>query len=154
MKPISFTCADTLPLVPADVTSRILDPSHWPDFTGYGPLPGVKSAVFEAHSLSVVGTRIRVMNTDGSSHSEEVVGWEPNRRLKFAATDFSPPLSRLSHRFVETWEFEPVSGGTHVARSFEMYPKTALARPALWLISCLLKRAVARHLQRMRGLSS
>jgi hypothetical protein len=151
MKPISFTCADTLPLTPAEVASRILDPSRWPDFTGFGPLPGVRSAVFEARLPGIVGTCIRVTNGDGSSHREEVVEWEPDRLLRFAATDFSPPLSRLSYKFVETWEFEPVGSGTQVTRSFELHPRSALTRPALFLISCLLRRAVARHLQRMRG---
>jgi hypothetical protein len=150
MKPISFTCADTLPLTPAEVAGRILELSRWPDFTGYGPLPGVRCAVFETRTPGVVGTCIRVTNCDGSSHREEVVGWEADRVLRFAATDFSPPLSRLSHRFVETWKFEPVGSGTQVTRSFELHPKIPLTWPGLWLISYFLRRAVARHLQRMR----
>ena len=67
--------------------------------------------------------------------------------------DFSPPLSRLATGFVETWEFERLGDGTRVTRSFEMQPKSFLARPVLWLISFLLKRAVARHLSQMRRAS-
>ncbi|HET6574083.1 MAG TPA: SRPBCC family protein [Fimbriiglobus sp.] len=151
MKPITFSCTDTLSLTPEDIARQILDLANWTDFTGYGPLPGIKAAEFEVRTPAVVGTRIRVTNTDGSSHVEEVVEWEPDRRLRLDMTDFSPPLSRLATGFVETWEFERLGDGTRVIRSFEMHAKSVLARPVLWLVSFLLKRAVARHLRQMRG---
>ena len=65
----------------------------------------------------------------------------------------SPPLSRLASGFVETWEFERLGDGTRATRSFEMQPKSFITRPVLWLISVLLKRAVARHLSQMRRAS-
>jgi hypothetical protein len=33
-----------------------------------------------------------------------------------------------------------------------LHPRSAVTRPALWLISLLLRRAVARHLRQMRDL--
>jgi hypothetical protein len=106
MKPITFSCTDMLPLAPDEIARQILDLTNWPGFTGYGPLPGIRAAVFEARPPAVVGTRIKVTNTDGSSHVEEVVEWEPDRRLRLNMKDFSPPLSRLATGFVETWQFE------------------------------------------------
>ena len=150
MKPITFACADTLPLAPEDIAGQILDLANWTSFTGYGPLPGIRAAEFEARPPGVVGTRIRVTNTDGSSHVEQVVEWEPGRRLGLHMTDFTPPLSRLSTGFEECWEFESDTGGTRVIRSFRLHPKSRTAQPVLWLISLLLRRAVARHLRRMR----
>ncbi len=150
MKPITVTCTETLPLAPEDIARQILDLANWTAFTGYGVLPGIKAAEFEVRTPGVVGTRIRVTNTDGSSHVEEVVEWEPDRRLRLDMKDFSPPLSRLATGFEEVWEFERLDGGTRVTRSFMLYPKTALTRPVLWLISVLLKRAIARHLRQMR----
>ena len=76
----------------------------------------------------VASTRIWVTNTDGSSHVEEIVEWEPDRRLRLAMRDFTP-LSRLATGFGETCEFERHDGGTRVVRSFRMYPKLLLARP-------------------------
>jgi hypothetical protein len=151
VRPLTFTCTETLPLAPEDIARQMLDLAKWTEFTGYGPLPGIKAAVFETRTPGVVGTRIKVTNTDGSSHVEEVVEWEPDRRLRLDMKDFSPPLSRLATGFVETWEFERLGDGTRVTRSFEMHAKSALARPVLWLISFPLKRAVARHLRQMRG---
>jgi hypothetical protein len=150
MKPITFACTDTLPLTPEEIAGQILDVANWPGFTGYGVLPGIKEAAFETHTPAVVGTRIKVTNTDGSSHVEEVVEWEPQRRLRLDMKDFSPPLSRLASRFEELWEFEPLGGGSRVTRSFKLHPKSLLAWPVLWLISFLLKRAIARHLRQMR----
>lgn len=153
MKSITFFCTDTLTLAPEEIARQILDLSNWTGFTGYGPLPGIKAAAFEVRTPTVIGTRIKVTNTDGSSHVEEIVEWEPERRLRLDMTGFSPPLSRLATGFVETWEFERLGDGTRVRRSFEMRPKSGLARPVLWLISFLLRRAVARHLRRMRQAS-
>jgi hypothetical protein len=150
MKPITFSCTETLPLAPEEIAGQILDLANWSGFTGYGPLPGIKQAEFEVRTPAVVGTRIKVTNTDGSSHVEEVVEWETDRHLRLDMKDFSPPLSRLATGFEEVWEFERVGDRTRVVRSFKLHPKSPLARPVLWLISFLLKRAVARHLRQMR----
>lgn len=149
MKPITFPCHATLPQQPEEIASQILDLNSWPEFIGYGPLPGIKRAGFEAKTAEIIGTRIRVTNRDGSTHVEEIVEWEPTRRLRLRMHQFSPPVSWLAATFDETWEFERESDQTKVVRSFEMHPKSTLTRPLLWLISFLLKRAVARHLEQM-----
>lgn len=150
MKPITFTCTETISRAPEDIARQILDLAKWTVFKGYGVLPGIKAAEFEVRTPGVIGTRIKVTNTDGSSHVEEIVEWQPDSRLRLDMKDFSPPLSRLASGFVETWEFERLDNGTRVFRSFEMHPKSAFSRPLLWLISFLLKRAIARHLRQMR----
>lgn len=71
----------------------------------------------------------------------------PTQRLG----EFSAPLSHLATKFVETWEFVRVEGGTNVAWSFEMHAKLMATRPVLWLISFFVKRAIARHLQEIRS---
>lgn len=151
MKPITFALHDTLPLSPEGIAEQILDVAKWPDFHGYGPIPGIKSAEFETRTPNVVGSRIRVTNLDGSTHVEEIVEWQPNRRLQLQMGNFSKPLSRLATRFVETWDFERVGNETKVARSFELNAKSMLTKPVLWFISFLLKRAIARHLRDMKG---
>jgi hypothetical protein len=150
MKPISFSCQETLNLAPQDIAAQILDLAHWTDFKGYGVLPGIKAAEFEVRTPNVVGTCIRVTNTDGSSHVEEIVDWQPDQQLRLHMRGFSAPLSRLATGFTETWEFERLGSTTRVTRSFELHAKTTFTRPVLWLISFLLKRAIARHLRQMR----
>lgn len=150
MRPITFSCTDTLALSPAEIAGRILDLAHWTEFTGYAVLPGIKGAEFEVRTPGVVGSRIRVTNTDGSSHVEEVVEWQPEHSLRLRMSEFSAPLSRLATEFVESWAFKRAGTATRVTRSFELHPKSAVARPALWLISLLLRRAIVRHLRQMR----
>jgi hypothetical protein len=150
MKPISFACIDTLSLAPAEIAREILDLKKWPEFQGYGPIPGIKVAVFDVQTSAIVGTRIRVTNLDGSSHVEEIVEWQPDHRVRLEMKEFSPPLSRLATGFVETWEFARVAGGTRVTRAFQLHASSILARMLLWLISFFLQRAIARHLLRMK----
>jgi hypothetical protein len=150
MNPITFSCEATLLLAPEDIARQILDLTKWPDFHGYGPLPGIKVAVFEVQTPGIVGSRIRVTNQDGSSHIEEIVEWQPNHRLRLQMKEFSAPLSRLAKGFEETWEFIRIGNATHVTRSFRLDAKSVPARLLLWVMSFFLKWAIVRHLREMR----
>ncbi len=151
MKPIEFCCTDTIALAPEAIVEQILEVENWHDFTGYGVMPGIREAVFELRMPEVVGSRIRVTNTDGSSHVETIVEWQPGVGLRLHMTDFSPPLARLATDFDEIWTFEPRGDATRVTRAFRLHARSALTRPALWAISFLLKRAISRHLRQMRA---
>jgi hypothetical protein len=150
MKPITFTCQETLPLAPEGIARQILDLTKWPDFHGYWPIPGIKDAEFEVQSPDIVGSRIRVSNLEGSNHVEEIVEWHPDHRIRLQMKEFSPPLSRLATGFEETWEFKGAGNETHVTRSFRLHAKSASARLLLWVISFFLKRAIVRNLREMR----
>src|SRR6266516_7376843 len=128
MTPILFTCEETLPFTSDEIARQILDLTKWPDFHGYGPIPGIKVAEFDVQMPGIIGTRIRVTNLDGSSHVEEIVEWQPDHRLRLHMREFSPPLSRLATGFEETWEFKRTAKGTHVTRSFRLHAKFFLAR--------------------------
>ena len=54
MKPIAFTCDETLPLAPEDIARQILDLTKWPDFHGYGPIPGIKAAEFDVQTPGII----------------------------------------------------------------------------------------------------
>lgn len=151
LKPITFACSETLALAPEEIAQQILDVTRWPDFHGYGPIPGIKTAEFEIRTPNIVGSRIRVTNRDGSQHTEKIVEWQPDQRLRIRFGQFSAPLSRLANEFFEAWEFHRDGNQTHVMRTFEMHAKSMATWPVLWLISFILKRAIARHLQEMKA---
>jgi hypothetical protein len=151
MRPIRFCCEETLTLSPEEIARQILDLSRWPDFRGYGPIPGINVAVIDTETPGIVGTTIRVTNLDRSSYIEEIVEWQPGSRIRLEMKEFSPPLSRLAHRFEELWEFQRHDGQTRIIRSFQLHAKSSLAQIILWVISFFLKRAVIRHLREMRG---
>lgn len=151
---ISFTVSDTLPLKPAEFAAQILELENWKDFAGYGPIPGIESAMFEKRTPEVVGTRIRVVETGGSTHIEEIVEWDPERRLCLVFGEFSPPLSYLASRFEETFQFEVLGEATRVTRSMNIEPTSFLAWPILWAISWFIKAALARHLQDIKDVAA
>ena len=151
MKPITFACKARLPLTPDEIAEQILDLTKWPDFHGYGLLPGIKTAEFEVRTPNIVGSQIRVTNLDGSTHVEEIVDWRPDQQLQLRMDEFSAPLSRLATHFLETWAFKRVGDETNVTRSFELNAKSMATKSILWLISFFLKQAIARHLREMRN---
>lgn len=148
--PVVFHCDATLSSTPSQIVEAFLNLDNWPGFTGYGPLPGIRSAEFEVRTPEILGTRIRVINTDGSRHEEVVVAWNPDCGFSLVLQNFTPPLSKLATHFVETWEFMPGPKGTLVRRTFELHPRSTLARCALWLISFPFRLAVRKHLRLMR----
>ena len=78
-------------LSPNEIASRILDVVNWSDFDGYGPLAEIDSAEFEVRTPDVVGSRIRVRNTDGSRHLQTITEWQPTSRIALQLCE-SPPL--------------------------------------------------------------
>ena len=148
MHPISFSCIATLNVPAEQFFHQILDLNCWPDFQDYHFIPGIRQAEFQVRTPEVVGSRIQVTNKDGSTHVEEIVEWQPDRRITLVMQNFSPPLACLANRFEETFQFDQTGSAIKVTRSLKLYPKSRLAALPLWLISWFLKAAIARHLRR------
>jgi hypothetical protein len=132
------------------IAANIADVSRWSEFKGYKILPGIASAVYEKRTDDMVGSRLRVRNTDGSTHVEEIVIWDLPDQIVMRIGDFSPPLNRLASHFIEEWRFSAEDNVTMTTRSFQLYPKNVLTRPLLRLIGWFFKRAIAVHLAEMR----
>ena len=80
------------------IVERIFDVSRWTDFTGYGPIPGIRSVAVEPGPDGRTATRFFVTNTDGSQHRETVIDYQPGRRLVLRMDGFSAPLRHLAAR--------------------------------------------------------
>lgn len=152
MTAVEFSCQAMFSLTPQEIAARILDLANWPQFRGYWPIPGIQQAEFEVRTAEVVGTRIRVVNTDGSRHIEEITIWDPDHHIQMQMTGFSPPLSYLATSFVENWRFQQDGDGTEVVRAFELNARKAWAKLPLILIAVFLKRAIER--QQVPGIES
>ena len=81
MNPIRFSCEEKLPGKPFEIAGQILDLSRWSEFKGHGVIPGIQSAKFEKHTDDIVGTRIHVLSTDGSTYVEEISRWNPEKQV-------------------------------------------------------------------------
>lgn len=149
MKPIKFSRSQFIAKAAVEIGLEIANLDNWTDFKGHGLLPGIKSAVYEKKTEEMVGSRIKVENTDGSGHVEEILKWEPGKAIQMKLCEFTPPLSRLASHFTEDWDFEVRENGTQVSRGFALYPTSAFSRPFLWLISRFFRQAIAKHLRQM-----
>lgn len=149
MHPITFECRSIIPRKATEICSDIANVSRWSEFKGYGILPGIARAEYENRTNAMVASRVRVYNSDGSEHIEEIREWDFGKKIVMKLYAFTPPLNRLSTHFIEEWSFEAENNTTLVTRKFEMFPKQPITRPFLWLISLFFKRAIALHLAEM-----
>jgi hypothetical protein len=74
MHPITFQRSTTILKPATGICSEMADVTRWNEFRGYGFLPGIASAEYEVRTADMVGSCVRVRNTDGSEHIEEICG--------------------------------------------------------------------------------
>jgi hypothetical protein len=152
MNPIEFHCSQNISASAAVICAQIADTTRWSEFSGYGILPGVKSATYEKRTDAMVGSRIHVYNTDGSEHVEEISTWVAGSEIEMRLQEFTPPLSNLATHITEDWSFQATATGTLVTRTIRMYPRRSLIRPVLWLISRLFRQAIVQNLKEMAAM--
>lgn len=145
MKPIEIQVSGDTPKSPQEICAEFLDTERWPDFKGYSILPGIKNARFEHRTADLVGSRIKVDNTDGSSHVEESIEWDANSKLGLRFQEFSAPLAHLASHFIETWSFSQTDHGTRITRTMILYPKGLAGWIMLVPISRLMKKAFEKN---------
>lgn len=154
MRPIVFECSAEISLTPDAICDNIADMTRWPDFDGYLMMPGIDSASYDTRTPNMVGSRIRVKNSDGSQHIETITAWKHGVTVAMKLHRFGPPLANIASHFDEVWTFDRLSlDRTRVKRYFALHPKSRWTRPALWLISQLFRRAIAHHLRIMQTTS-
>jgi hypothetical protein len=142
---ITFTVGADSSISPEQICKEIFDVDRWSDFKGYGFLPGIAKVTMKSPANSIVGTEFYVENTDGSKHKETVQSFNPGKCLIMKMSYFTFPVKNIATHFIERWDFANTNSGYRINRTFELYPKNAFASLPLWLISRLLKQAVARH---------
>lgn len=146
-KPFRFSVNAQVELSPAEVMDQILEVSRWSDFPGYGFIPGIDKAQFQVWCDEIVDSRILVENTDGSRHVEEVVDYVSEQRICFEMKEFDSVVAHLVDHIEETWTLEADSKKTSLTRTFALHSAHWVARPLVWVVSQMLKRAVLRHME-------
>ena len=149
LRPIVFQCSQIIPRSATETCFEIADTDRWREFRGYGILPGIESAEYERRTDNMIGSRIRVRNTDGSGHVEEIFKWVPGNEIGMKLHEFTSPLNYFATHFTEEWSFQDKENATHVTRRSRMFPSRRMTRPIVWLISLLFRRAIVRHLAEM-----
>lgn len=149
MNPIKIEVNALVSLTPKEICSIILDTSQWKKFEGYFILPGIEKAEFENRTESIVGSRIKVANKDGSTHIEEIIEWDVNQEIAFKFQEFDSPLKKFTSHFIEEWYFTISGSGTKVSRIMIMYPKNKYGSILLKPISILMKKALKKNLEQL-----
>ncbi len=149
MTAIVFTCEKKIALSSREICEQITQLEMWSEFGGYAFLPAIKNATYHHKTADMIGTCIKVENTDNSSHTETIYKWNPEKEVAMKFGDFSPPLSQIATHFTEEWTFETEKNVTFVKRTFSLFPKSAFTKPLLWLISLVFRKAVDKHLAKM-----
>ncbi len=136
---------------PDAVHAHLSDLSNLTDFTGYGPIPGIRAARWEGDGQARVGAIRRVENTDGSTHREELVCWDPSV-IEDRIFDFESPLRHFVREIRDRFELAPAEVGTRLDRRFVVELESPLAYPLARLIGALfLRPALRRHLATVDG---
>lgn len=148
MKPIQIHIDGHIHKTSQEICMDFLNTERWSEFTGYSILPGIKNAHFEVKTSGWVGSRIKVENTDGSSHIEEIIEWDEQNRIAMKFQNFSAPLRHLATHFIESWEFSTTSSGTNVTRKMVFYAKGIIGWIFLLPISRLMKKAFEESLRK------
>lgn len=150
MNPIEFEVEKTIQNSPKEVCKNVLDVETWSSFDGYGLLPGIEKAEFEKRTKEMVGSIIRVKNSDKTEHLEEIMEFETGKKIVMKIYDFPTALSYMATHFVEEWNFEKTGKyETLVMRKFQLFPTSFLTRPLLGQIAGFMERAIAKQLDEM-----
>jgi len=121
MKPITLKVKETHQSAPSVLAERILNPGRDRNFVGQDESPGILSATVEQRPAEVIGTRTRVTTDEGTSYIEEIVEWEPDKRVSVEVKEFSDSMASARFRFIESWEFERIDDKTKVIRSLTAF---------------------------------
>ena len=124
------------------------DAANFATFAGFGPIPGIRSAAYETPGEPAVGSRRRMIKTDGTEHIEEIIAMERPSRHVSRITALSPPFSWLVRSGEDDWKFIATETGTIVERTFSFELTTPVAAiVALPLLHLFMRPAVERDLR-------
>lgn len=103
------------------------DARNFVSFDGFGPIPGIAGASYETPGEPRLGSRRRILKTDGTEHFEEIVLFERPARHTSRITGVSPPFSWLVRWGEDDWRFHRAGLGTLVERTFRFELTSPLA---------------------------
>ena len=83
MNPIEFEVKKTIKNSAKEICEKALDVETWSSFDGDGILPGIEKAEYEKRTKKMIGSLIRVKNSDGTEHLEEILEWESGKKNRY-----------------------------------------------------------------------
>ena len=116
-------------------------------FTGWGPLPAVKTTFRQTGAWDAAGQTRTVQLSDGSEAQEHLTAYAVPFSFAYTVTPRTGPLSLLVGHARGVWWFLPASqGGTEIWWRYEFQPRSAWAWPVLLAVAALWERYMTRAL--------
>jgi hypothetical protein len=139
---------------PAAVFERAVDPAVLCEvFTGFGPVPAIRSIEFPVGATLGVGMVRRVVLGDGSELAETILQFDPANRHTYRVTGYEPPFSWLTREAIGDWVFLEEDGGTRVVWLYSFRLTTPLVYPlAAMALFGLMRPAMGRALANLAAL--
>jgi hypothetical protein len=139
MRPIEHTVAITLPTTPEQAFA-VIAPIDLPEiFRGFGPLPAVVRVEGQSGPWAAAGAVRHPQFADGGSAVETLVSYDAPRFFAYTIHGFTNALRWLTSGVRGEWWFREQEDGTTLVRwSYGFTPRSAWARPLLWLVVRLL----------------
>jgi hypothetical protein len=139
----------TIPCSAQAVFDLMVDSKRFPaTFTGYGPIPAIRS--IEIAGPLTNGTLRRIHNADGSILIEQVTTIEPPIRHAYTLTGFSLPFSMLVTRGDADWSVAESAAKSKVEWRYTFTLTTPLVYPlCAFVIGFFMRRAMQRCLDNM-----
>jgi hypothetical protein len=128
----------------ARVWAAFTDIRELTTFRGWGPIPGIAEAHWIAGSGDLGAIRA-VTNTDGTTHTEEVIAREELRVLEDRIFDIRSPLARLVRDVRDRFELAADGERTRLSRTMTFDLSSPLWAPAAWALSLAMHAALTRH---------
>lgn len=123
------------------------DADNFVSFVGFGPIPGIRTATYETPGEPRVGSKRRIVETNGAEHLEEIVELQRPSRHNSRITGLAPPFSWLVRYAEDDWRFAPARSGTALERTFTFELTSPLAAVIGFpLLHLFMRPAVRRDL--------
>jgi len=119
----------------------------------YGPIPGIASIEMLDGARLAIGSRRRVLMTDGSEILEEVLAYDRPERHRYRwMNPPKPPFSLLVSRGEGDWIFRPSGSGTRIEWTYTFDLTSPLAALPAKLVLGIFRRWMQRGLDEIARL--
>ena len=142
---VGFTVRHFFPVDRERLFAFTNDAENFVSFVGFRPVPGIRQATYETPGPPRLGSRRRILKTDGTEHVEEIVGFDAPSRHVSRITGLSPPFSWLVLSGEDDWKFEESAAGTVVERTFAFELTSIFAALLAFPLLHLCMRAAVRR---------
>lgn len=145
---LSLTLSRSYPVAPETVFDFTNEASNFTSFVGFGIVPGIREASYETDGGPRLGSRRRVVKTDGTEHLEEIIAFERPWLHVSRIVGLAPPLGWIVQEAEDAWRFAGDNTETRVRRTFSFALRSPLwSAVAFPLMHVFLRVAISRDLR-------